>query len=346
MFAQWRRIAMTKILSSFDDYLRLERGRSDDTRKRYNHVAAKLLVFLSEHGSDETARLRNATEDDIRAFLVNAAATRSGERSAFMWNQKLAAVRTLYRFLVKRQLVHDNPAGAIEVVDAIAEEKIPLTIPEFIALVRAIESRDEPYRSRDLALVHVAFHCALRVGELNRLDLTHLDTQGGYIVNLRAKRKKYLLLPLPPLAAQALQLCIATRRAFRPKPDVSAVFLSERGTRLSVRHIEGLISNYAREAGITRRISPHFLRHSIATVHALLGTRPWDIQRLLNHDSLATTERYIHTLQSLRTAMWSIDALLARMLIGNTETQSQVPGEGALHRLGSPSLPVGPAPFP
>ena len=137
------------------------------------------------------------------------------------------------------------------------------------------------------------------------------------------------------------------RRAFRPKSEVAAVFLSERGTRLSVRHIEGLISNYAREAGITRRISPHFLRHSIATVHALLGTRPWDIQRLLNHDSLSTTERYIHTLQSLRTAMWSIDALLARMLVGKAETLPQVVvGEGALPRLGTPSLPVGPAPFP
>ncbi len=338
---------MTKILSAFDDYLRLERGRSDDTRKRYSHVAAKLLAFLAERGSDEAERLRSATEDDIRAFLVSAAATRAGERSAFMWNQKLAAVRTLYRFLVRKQLVRDNPAGAIEVVEAIAEEKIPLTIPEFIALIRAIESRDEPYRSRDLALAHVAFHCALRVGELNRLNLEHLDTQGGYIINLRAKRKKYLLLPLPPLAAQALEQCIAMRRAFRPKPEVAAVFLSERGTRLSVRHIEGLISNYAREAGITRRISPHFLRHSIATVHALLGTRPWDIQRLLNHDSLATTERYIHTLQSLRTAMWSIDALLARMLVGKAETLPQVVvGEGALPRLGTPSLPVGLAPFP
>lgn len=337
---------MNNILSAFDDYLRLERGRSDDTRKRYGQVARSLLAFLPAAAGDDAERLRSATEEDIRAFLVSAAATRSGERSAFMWNQKLAAVRTLYRFLLKRQVVRESPAVAIEVVEAIAEEKIPLTIPEFIALIRAIERRDEPYRSRDLALAHVAFHCALRVGELNRLNLEHLDTQGGYIINLRAKRKKYLLLPLPPLAAQALEQCIAQRREFRPKLEASAVFLSERGTRLSVRHIEGLISSYAREAGITRRISPHFLRHSIATVHALLGTRPWDIQRLLNHDSLATTERYIHTLQSLRAAMWSIDAILARMLVGRAETLPQVPGEGAAPALGIPSLPAGPAPFP
>lgn len=136
------------------------------------------------------------------------------------------------------------------------------------------------------------------------------------------------------------------RQSFHPAPDENAVFLAERGTRLSVRQMEELVPGYARQAGIMRRITPHYLRHSIATVHALLGTQPWDIQRLLNHDSLPTTEHYLHTLQSLRDAMWAIDAQVFRMVTQFFAAWSQVPGGGAPLLLGTPSLLAEPAPFP
>lgn len=336
---------MHQLLSAFDEFLRSGKCRSHDTRKRYLAIAEGLLAALPSH-SDDWERLKLATDSDVIGYLRRASTTKAGEVSGFMWNQKLAAVRTLFRFLIERKVVRENPASAIRVLEAIPLEKVPLTLPEFVSLLHAIEQRPEPYRSRDLAIAQVGFHCALRVGELRRLDLTHLDFHNSYIVNLRAKGGKYLLLPLPPSAAEALQRWIAVRVQFQPAAGEAAVFLSERGTRLSIRQMEELISVYAREAGILRRITPHFLRHSIATVHALLGTQPWDIQRLLNHESLATTERYLHTLQSLRAAMWAIDARLSRMLANLLPVTSQVPGEGAPLLLGTPSLPARPAPFP
>lgn len=337
---------MNQLLSSFDEYLRLERDRSRDTRKRYRAVAASLLDFLPNVGPDDYERLKQATDAEVRAFLIRASETKAGDRSDFMWNQKLAAVRTFFRFLIERQVVKENPAAGIAVVEAVPQEKVPLTLPEYVSFLCSIEQRPEPYRSRDLAIAQVGFHCALRVGELHRLDLTHLDFHNGYIVNLRTKGKKYLLLPLPPSAAAAVQRWLTERARFNPAPGEAAVFLSERGTRLSIRQIEELVSGYARHAGILRRITPHFLRHSIATVHALTGTQPWDIQRLLNHESLATTERYLHTLQSLRAAMWAIDAQVTRMLAQLSSAWSQVQGGGAPPMLGTPSLPAGPAPFP
>lgn len=337
---------MNQLLCSFDEFLRLQRHRSPETAKRYRAIVASLLDFLPNPGLDDIERLKQTSEVEIRNFLTRASATKAGEPSGFMWNQKLAAVRTLFRFLKKNRLVLDNPAAEIEVAEAIPEEKVPLTLPEFVALLWAIDQRPEPFRSRDWALAQVGFHCALRVRELHRLDLTHLDFHHGFIVNLRAKRKKYLLLPLPPLAAAALQRWLALRDQFNPAPEESAVFLSERGTRLSVRQMEELISGYARQGGILRRITPHFLRHSIATVHALIGTKPWDVQRLLNHKSLSTTERYIHTLETLRAAMYAIDAQLARMLNHLAPISSQILGGGAPQLLGTPSLPAECAPFP
>ena len=346
MLLDWLYGAMNHLLGSFDEYLRLERNRSEDTRKRYRAVAQSLLQFLPTAPDDDWQRLKNTTDEDVRAFLIRAAETKSGDLSGFMWNQKLAAVRTLFRFLVKRKVVRENPAAGIEVVEVVSPEKVPLTLTEFIAFLGAIEQRAEPYRSRDLAIAQVAFHCALRVRELHRLELGNLDFHNGYIINLRTKRRKYLLLPLPPLAAYALQRCISERARLGASPSEPAVFLSERGSRLSVRQMEELVPRYARQAGIFRRITPHYLRHSIATVHALLGTQPWDIQRLLNHDSLSTTERYLHTLQSLRAAMWAVDAQVSRMLAQFVPNWSQVPGGGAPPLLGSPSLPTGSAPFP
>lgn len=337
---------MNQLLCSFDEFLRLQRHRSPETAKRYGAIVSNFLDFLPNTGLDDIERVKQTTEMEIRNFLTRASATKAGEPSGFMWNQKLAAVRTLFRFLKKQKIMPDNPASEIAVKEAEPDEKVPLSLTEVVALLWSIDQRPEPFRSRDWALAQVGFHCALRVHELHRLDLTHLDFHHGYIVNLRTKRKKYLLLPLPPLAAQALQRWIALRAQFNPAPGEKAVFLSERGTRLSVRQMQELVARYAREAGILRRISPHYLRHSIATVHALIGTKPWDIQRLLNHKSLSTTEHYIHTLETLRAAMLAVDAELAHMLNHLAPISSQILGEGAPMLLGTPSLPAECAPFP
>lgn len=295
---------MRQILSSFDEYLSLECGRSNGTVKRYLAVARELIAFLKK--SVAGTSLTAATTSDVRGFLRRASITREGLRSGFVWNQKLAAIRTLYRFLVKFDHADENPTDDLRIMEVDARDRVPLTLAEFAALLSAIEERPEPFRSRDRALAHIAFHCALRVQELNRLDLAHLDFQHRLIVNLRVKRKKFLVVPFPPQALDALRCYLALRTRFDPAVGESALFVSERGHRLSVRQMQELVSFYGKSAGILRRISPHYLRHSSATAHALRGTQPWDVQRLLGHESLSTTERYIHPLDSLKAA---VDAL-------------------------------------
>lgn len=336
---------MHQLLSSFDEYLRLERGRSLGTVNRYLTVAGELVDFLDGPSAED--RLAGATEADVRAFLRRAAATRDGSLSGFMWNQKLAAVRTLYRYLVRFNFAASNPAAGLNILEAEPRERVPLTLSEFAALLRRVEARPEPFRSRDRALLLVAFHSALRVSELHRLNLSHLDFQNRLIVNLKVKRKKYLVVPFPPQVAEALRQYLSVRARFNPAPDEQALFLSDRSTRLSVRQMQLLVSGYGEQAGIFRRISPHFLRHSSATAHALRGTQPWDVQRLLGHASLATTQRYIHPLNSLRSAVDALGSELEELLADPTfSSQSSAPRRGALPLSGSSLLTGGVDAFP
>lgn len=330
---------MNQLLSSFDEYLRLERRRSPDTAKCYLAVAASLMHFLSDTSRAEDLRLGRASSDELRAFLLHAAATRAGTLSGHMWNQKLAALRTLFRFLVKRGHSPSNPALDLELVEAEARQKVPLTLAEFTSLIKVIKTASEPYRSRDIALAQVAFHCALRVSELRRLDLSHLDFQHRLIVNLLVKGQKFLIVPFPPLVARVLEEYLTLRSRFRPTPGESAVFLSERGKRLSIRQIEALVPAYAERAGILRRVTPHYLRHSVATAHAQRGTQAEDVQRLLGHESLATTKRYMHTLDTLCAAVDALGEEVEELLAAPTDPVSAVSRSGPLPQSGLTLLP-------
>ena len=269
---------------------------------------------------------------------MKSAATKAGVLSGHMWNQKLAALRTLFRFLVKRKIVLSNPALDLEFGEAEARKKIPLTLPEFVAFIGAIKKASEPYRSRDVALAQIAFHCALRVSELRRMDLAHLDFQRRLIVNLVVKGQKFLVVPFPPIVADAIQRYLLERDRFHPSPGEPAVFLSERRQRLSIRQIEALVPSYAERAGILRRVTPHYLRHSAATAHAQRGTLPEDIQRLLGHESLATTKRYIHTMDTLHEAVDGLGEEVEALLAHDTDSASAFPLRGRLPQSGSSLL--------
>lgn len=308
---------MRNLLSEFDEYLRLDERCTFETVKRFRTIAQQLVTYLANPLTSEYEWLVGATSSSVLAFLRQAAETRQGAFSPHKWNQKLTAVRALYRYLVKEKLCPENPTADLHRVTAICKERIPLSLPEFVALIRAMSEADEPYRSRNLALTQIGFHCGLRVSELSRLDLVHLDRTHRLIVNLGVKGGKFLMVPFPQIVLDAVDSYLEQRPRFHPFAGEKALFLSERRRRLSVRQIDEIVPEYAEKAGILRRISPHFLRHSVATAHARRGTQPWDVQRLLGHASLATTELYIHPLDSLTAAVDALGAEVEAMLAGS-----------------------------
>lgn len=316
---------MRNLLSEFDEYLRLDERCTFETVKRFRSIARQFATYLSGMMTSSNELLVSATTSDVLAFLRQAAETKQGAFSAHKWNQKLTAVRALFRYLVREKLCPENPTAELHRVTAICRERIPLSLAEFVALIRAMRTADEPYRSRNIALAQIGFHCGLRVSELSRLNLDHLDRTHRLIVNLEAKGGKFLVVPFPPIVLTAVDRYLEQRLRFHPTPGEKALFLSERSQRLSVRQIEEVVPEFAKKAGILRRISPHFLRHSVATAHARRGTQPWDVQRLLGHASLATTELYIHTLDSLAAAVDALGAEVESLLADGELSKAPLP---------------------
>lgn len=289
---------MQQLLSAFVEQLRFDQ-RTDDTMKRYLFIADQFTRFLSDAAPDGDQRLLNATEAEVLAYLKRATTTRNGVASGHMWNQKLAAIRALFSYLMSQKIVSSDPTAALNSVRVYSKKRIPLSVIEFVLLLVAKRQVEEPYRSRNLSLSQLGYHGGLRVKELHRLDLDHLDYANRSIVNLMVKGKKFLTLTFPEVALWDVQEYLKQREQFNPAPGERALFLSERGTRLSVRQIQEIFPQYGGLAGITRRVTPHLLRHSIATEHARRGTSPSDVQKLLYHESLTTTERYMHPPDSL-----------------------------------------------
>ena len=154
---------------------------------------------------------------------------------------------------------------------------------------------DSKEGERNRAIIETLYGCGLRVSELTELDLYHSHPDEEYIA-VTGKGNKERLVPLSPVCISALENYIAGSRAdVTPKPGEDRyLFLSRRGTRLTRQMIFTILRRLADSAGITKTISPHTLRHSFATHLLEGGANLRAIQQMLGHESISTTEIYIH----------------------------------------------------
>jgi integrase/recombinase XerC len=159
---------------------------------------------------------------------------------------------------------------------------------------------DDRFATRDRAILELLYSTGMRVAELAGLDVSQLDFSGES-VKVLGKGNKERIIPVGRAALEALQAYLPQRsslmeaRVARGHPlDGDALFLNSRGTRLTVRSIERLVSDYSVRAGIVTRVTPHALRHSFATHLLEMGADLRSVQELLGHASLSTTQKYTH----------------------------------------------------
>jgi integrase/recombinase XerC len=201
--------------------------------------------------------------------------------------RKLAAVRSFYRFLVRRGLVERNPARELRGPRPTRKLVSFLPIDEAAELVRA-RALGGASRDRDVAILELLYATGLRVSELTGLDLDGVD-RDARTVRVLGKGRKERIVPYGAAAAGALDRYLGRRAAGH-----GPVFTSARGGRLGVRSIRAIVGRAAAAAGVTRRVTPHTLRHTFAT-HLLDGGADLRvIQELLGHSRLSTTQRYTH----------------------------------------------------
>ncbi|MBL8955850.1 MAG: tyrosine recombinase XerC [Myxococcaceae bacterium] len=270
------------MIAEFLRHLDLTRGASPHTLRAYEGDLTQLADYLSK----QNVALEKASHLHLRGFFgVQAASLSAATRS-----RRLAAIKSFYKFLVRRKVIEVSPARRIKAPKL--PQRLPRAVPidETFALLEAPPDK-HPLGVRDRAMLELAYGCGLRISELCGLDLGSVDRSAG-IVRVLGKGNKERLVPVNGTALEALDVWLEKRPLIAKDKAPAALFLNYRGGRLGVRNTRRHLEKHALKAGITRHITPHQLRHSFATHLLAGGADIRSIQELLGHASLSTTQRY------------------------------------------------------
>ncbi|MDE5745791.1 MAG: tyrosine recombinase XerD [Paramuribaculum sp.] len=276
----------TTLIDSFDAHLLLERGLSVNTREAYVADIRRLAEYLSLQGLYPGA----VTVDHLRAYCADLHDLGIAPRSQA---RIVSSIKAFFRFLRYSGAVPVNPTELLETPRTGLHLPEVLSVDEIDALIDAIDpNADEAVRNH--AIIETLYSCGLRVSELVNLEIPRVYLDEGYLL-VTGKGSKERLVPISQPAAVAISDYLTERPLTPVKPGEEAIlFLNRRGSRLTRQMIFTIIRRLAAAAGITKTISPHTLRHSFATHLLEGGANLRAIQQMLGHESIATTEIYIH----------------------------------------------------
>ena len=278
---------MQKLRRRYYQYLKLEKGFSDNTIEAYMRDLDKFLSFLEDEHIDP----HSVVLDTFHRF--SAAIIDIGIHPTSL-SRILAGVHSFYTFMVLTGELESDPMELLEF------PKKPQHLPDVLSVaeVDAIESEIDlslPEGQRNKAIIEVLFSCGLRVSELCTLKLSDLYLDEGFI-RVNGKGSKQRLVPISDKAVKELRLYFIDRNAIDIKPGYEDfVFISKRKKNISRIMVFHFLKELVEKAGIHKTVSPHTLRHSFATSLLEGGANLRAIQAMLGHESIGTTEIYLHT---------------------------------------------------
>jgi integrase/recombinase XerD len=272
-------------LDRFIHFLRVEKGLAANTLEAYSRDLVAFLRFLE---SRKITDLGEPRADTLYEYLK---ALRSRELASRSQARSLSALRSFFRFLQEEGLRKDNPLLPLQ--SPKAGRTLPKTLSglEVENLLKQPRT-DHPRGLRDAAMLEVLYASGLRVSEIISLTLNQLELAAG-LIRVVGKGSKERLIPFSSLARRRLEeyLLFGRKPLLRGKTS-PYLFVNNRGGRLSRQGFWKILGAYCRQAGITRPVSPHTLRHSFAT-HLLEGGADLrSIQTLLGHADISTTQIY------------------------------------------------------
>jgi integrase/recombinase XerD len=285
-----RRLELDRAVDLFLDHLKVERGLSLNTLDGYGRDLARLGSFLAARGRRD---VDDVTGADLTDYLIELAEAGLGARSRA---RALVAVRGLFRHLIAERWLDGDPS---ELIDAPrTPPRSPVVLGEAaVADLLAAPRRDTARGLRDAAMLELLYASGLRVSELVGLPLADTNLKQGF-VRVTGKGKKTRMVPMGASAREAI---VAYLEQVRPSwvqdPDEPALFVTERGRRMTRQGFWKLLGVYARGAGIRvvgGAVSPHKLRHSFATHLLERGADLRAVQAMLGHADIATTQLYTH----------------------------------------------------
>ena len=277
-------------LSDYSEYLLRYRGLSDATVTTYFQDLNTFVAFLTMMKISKFDVVDRKIVRSFLAFLVD----RDYKRSSI--SRKLSVLRGFYRWLVSEQFSLTDPVPRRSVMKK--ENKLPrfLSNEEVSRLIASpkLGGSDELLVNRDVALLELIYAAGLRVSEVNSINVVDIDLERKTL-RIIGKGDKERISLIGKSAAMALGNYINNDRIkVKNVNQINAMFLSIRGTRLSVRSIQAVVKKHSRLAGLGNEVHPHTLRHSFATHLINGGADLRVVQDLLGHSSPATTQIYTH----------------------------------------------------
>ena len=268
----------------YRQYLKLEKGLSDNTIAAYLTDLDKLLSYLMLEKKDWL----DVTLSDLEHFSAGLHDIEIGARSQA---RILAGVRSFYHFLVLEDYIEQDPTELIESPQIGRHLPDVLTVEEINNLIACID-RSSNEGQRNCAILETLYSCGLRVSELCNLKLSDLYFNEGFI-RVLGKGSKQRLVPISPRAIQELNDYFEIRASVRIRPGYEDfVFISRLGKNISRIMVFHIIKQLADMIGLKKTISPHTFRHSFATHLLEGGANLRAIQCMLGHENLSTTEIY------------------------------------------------------
>lgn len=289
---------MEQLIEQFLEHLRYERNVSAHTLRNYASDLEQFVDHIAPPDPKSRARkfpeLKNVDHLTIREWLAE---LHSAQKKKASIARKLAALRTFFQFLVREGLLESNPAKLVSTPRQ--EKKLPkhLSIEEAIKFIETPDIKTD-LGKRDRAMLELMYATGVRVAELTTMNLADIDFR-NQLVRVTGKRRKQRIVPFGDPAASAIRDYLKVRDKFLFNSPISerddeALFLNYQGTRITTRSVGRMVEKYIKICAGVHRISPHALRHSFATHLLDSGADLRDIQELLGHARLSTTQVYTH----------------------------------------------------
>ena len=286
------------LIHQFIHYLSMEKNASPHTCRCYRRDLEEFENFLRSSGTDLSPRggveIEKVDRIIIRKYL--SFLHRKNKKSSIA--RKISTLRSFFKYLVREQMISSNPAKSVS--SPKVEKTLPttLTVDEAFRLMespKSISEKPSPEGSRkkslrDQAILELLYSSGLRVSELVGLNSNQLDLDLG-IVRVMGKGRKERIVPVGVKAIEVLKAYLEERGMVEGEEPI---FINSLRGRLTARSVGRLVKKYSRHSGIFRKISPHSLRHTFATHLLDAGADIREIQEMLGHSSLSTTQRYTH----------------------------------------------------
>ncbi|MGE5405423.1 MAG: site-specific tyrosine recombinase XerD [Candidatus Saccharibacteria bacterium] len=283
---------MERYLDLFIDYLKFERGLSENTQEAYRRDIAKFMAFLRDN--KKIADVRDIKRSDILDFLGQLLE----EGAAFSSSARnLSSIKTFNRFLIMEGHMSVNPA------DNLDSPKVNRKLPQVLTVAEVDRLMEQPNPVlptglRDRAMFELMYATGLRVSELLALEIDDINLNAGYVRCL-GKGRKERIVPINKTSIYWVERYIGRSRQQLTNGSINrTLFVNANGRKMTRQGFWKLLAKHVKDAGIDKEVTPHTLRHSFATHLLENGADLRAVQEMLGHADIGTTQIYTHLTKS------------------------------------------------